>query len=261
MTTDAYPKLRSVDLGSGRIVAIAKGAGMIEPNMATMLVFIFTDIDLPREDLRAALHQAVDLSFNRISVDGDQSTSDMAIIVSSRMAGSVPLGDFQQALNSVCQPLADDIVRNGEGTAHVMNVRIKGAQTDADACGFGKAVINSPLVKTAVYGNDPNVGRILMALGDYAGNHDVPISPEKTTVTICGHPVYHHGAFDLSPEKESAVSMALQSAMLQTAELGYPSHDKSVTIDIDVGIGSGQSEVLGSDLSYEYVRENADYRT
>lgn len=117
MTTDAYPKVRSAVIGEGRIVAIAKGAGMIEPNMGTMLVFILTDVDVPREDLRRCLRASVDKSFNRISIDSDQSTSDMAIIACSKVTGAVPIDEFQTALDKVCVELAEDIVRNGEGTA------------------------------------------------------------------------------------------------------------------------------------------------
>lgn len=122
-------------------------------------------------------------------------------------------------------------------------------------------MINSPLVKTAVFGNDPNVGRILMAVGDYAGNNGISIRPQDTSISICGYVVYRNGSFDLNAEKEDLVSRALKETMLKTAELGYPAHDRCVHIGIRVGAGPGYSEVIGSDLSYEYVRENADYRT
>ncbi|HOV63895.1 MAG TPA: bifunctional ornithine acetyltransferase/N-acetylglutamate synthase, partial [Spirochaetia bacterium] len=170
MTTDAFPKVRSATVGKGRIVATAKGAGMIEPNMATMLCFILTDIDMKRDVIERSFRKAVSVSLNRISVDSDQSTSDTALIFSSQRKPSVSEEEFTEALISVLSPLASDIVRNGEGTTHVMKVLIEEAPDEVSAAGFAKAVVNSPLVKTAVFGNDPNVGRIISALGDYAGN-------------------------------------------------------------------------------------------
>ncbi|MDR2845272.1 MAG: bifunctional ornithine acetyltransferase/N-acetylglutamate synthase, partial [Puniceicoccales bacterium] len=169
VTTDLYPKIRRADLAGGSIVAIGKGAGMIEPNLATMLVYILTDIAVPRALLREMLVRAVNPSFNAISIDSDMSTSDTVVLVSS---GKVPFADadadaFEAALTRVCRDLAEDIVRNGEGVHHVVRVRVSGAPDAAAARALGKAVINAPLFKCAVAGNDPNVGRLVQALGKH----------------------------------------------------------------------------------------------
>ncbi len=155
MTTDAFPKVRSVSVGAGRIVGIAKGAGMIEPNMATLLCFICTDIAVPRERLREDLAWCVQRTLNRLSIDGDQSTSDTAIVLSSGAAGPADRDSFRSALHEVLAGLAFDIVRNAEGIGHAMRVRVERAQDEAVALGVARAVANSPLVKTAVFGNDP----------------------------------------------------------------------------------------------------------
>ena len=176
-TTDRYPKIRSASgtisgtVTKWSIVGIAKGAGMIEPNMATMLCYILTDLDIPRPRLQQLLSETVKVSFNCISVDGDQSTSDTVLLLSSRKVPSTPEAEsaFAAALNSVCTQLAEDIVRNGEGTQHVVKVRVTGAPSDSVARGVGKSIVNSNLVKCAISGCDPNVGRIVGAIGSYLG--------------------------------------------------------------------------------------------
>jgi glutamate N-acetyltransferase/amino-acid N-acetyltransferase len=260
MTTDAFPKVRSSAVGSGRIVAIAKGAGMIEPNMATMLCFILTDIDMTREAAERALRRAVSVSLNRISVDSDQSTSDTALILSSRRKPPVSEEEFTQALISVLGPLSCDIVRNGEGTAHVMKVMVEGAPDEARAAGFAKAVVNSPLVKTAVFGNDPNVGRIICALGDYAGNNGLSIDRSRVSIALGPDVVFSEGAFTLDTEKEKRLYEYLKNASLPSGK-GFPVHDRTVDIRVSLGMGTEKCTVHGSDLSYDYVKENADYRT
>ena len=159
MTTDRFPKVRSVNLGEGRIVGICKGAGMIEPNLATMLVFIVTDIRISRDDIREMLPAVCSTTFNRISVDGDQSTSDSVFLFSSNKKPPVKREVFQSALTELCRDLSEDLVRNGEGTAHVIEVAVSGAEDESMAAGIGKSLVNSPLTKAAIYGNDPNVGR------------------------------------------------------------------------------------------------------
>lgn len=260
MTTDAFPKIRRIKVGEGTITAIAKGAGMIEPNMATMLVFILTDLDLPRKTLQGALQKAADISFNRLSIDSDQSTSDSALLLSS---AKVPVDkkDFQEALNRLCMDLADDIVRNGEGTGHVIDVEIRGAQKEKEALGMAKALVNSPLTKTAVYGNDPNVGRFLQALGDYAGNHGIPLERNSIEILLGGKTIFSNGIFQLNEEKEQLLSAYLKDCALETPCPGFPAHRKRVELKIELGQGNASTRVLGSDLSYEYVRENADYRS
>ena len=261
MTTDRFPKVRSQECGTGRIVAAAKGAGMIEPDMATMLVFIATDVTLGLKSLRAILAGAVDTTFNRISVDGDQSTSDMTLLFDSCTKETVSEQIFEEALQEVCGKLAEDIVRNGEGTAHVIRVEMKGCRSEGEAEGYGKGVINSPLVKTAIFGNDPNVGRILMALGDFAGTIDSPFNPKQTEIRLGNETVFTEGAFRLDGEKEDNLSEYLLDTAMEPEIGGYPQHQKCVEISIDLGMGKERAEVVGSDLSYGYVKENADYRS
>ncbi len=261
MTTDSFPKIRSCTLGNGRILGIAKGAGMIEPNMATMLVFLFTDITIEKHVLQKLLARAVEKTFNRISIDSDQSTSDMALALSSCRKPSVNESDFYSALYSVCRDLSEDIVRNGEGTGHVIKVTVKNAPDVKSAVGAGKAVINSPLVKTAIFGNDPNVGRIIMAVGDYFGNNDVFINRKQVSISFFGENVFSNGCFYLDLEKEEKLKNNLKETELDSVKKGYPEHDRTVNIIIDLGMGEDQADVLGSDLSYEYIKENADYRT
>ncbi|MBN2534890.1 MAG: bifunctional ornithine acetyltransferase/N-acetylglutamate synthase [Spirochaetales bacterium] len=261
MTTDSFPKLRSTNLGKGRITAIAKGAGMIEPNMATLLVFILTDIEIPRMILQQFLADAVDVSFNTISVDGDQSTSDTAIILSSALTPCKSLDDFKNALITVCKDLAEDIVRNGEGTSHVIKVKVKGDCDVRTGTGIGKAIVNSPLVKTAIFGNDPNVGRIIGAIGDFLGNHRLDIDTKTVMIKMGETDIFSGSAFILTPAKEKQLYQYLKQAQLNPEEKGYPLHENSVEIEVRLGNGGNCYTIIGSDLSYEYVRENADYRS
>ncbi len=261
MTTDRYPKIRTIEVGGARITGIVKGAGMIEPNMATMLAFLLTDADLPAAVLQRSLDTAVQDSFNALSVDGDQSTSDMALLLSSGEAGAVDAELFTEALTQLTMELARDLVRNGEGTAHVMQIKVEGARTKAEARGFGKAVANSPLVKTAVYGNDPNVGRILSAIGDYAGNSGIPLNLDRLKLSLGGHQVFSSGEFRLDPSLERRLSDYLQDCSFSSEQKGFPEHDEMVEIGIDLSDGDGAALVWGSDFSYEYIRENAEYRS
>ncbi|CAN0347471.1 unnamed protein product, partial [Ectocarpus sp. 8 AP-2014] len=190
MTTDRYPKMRGTEVGSngGRLVGIAKGAGMIEPDMATMLVYLVTDLQIPREKMRELLSKKSDASFNCISIDSDTSTSDTVLLLSS---GKVPLAegdleDFEEKLEAVCDGLAEDVVRNGEGTAHVMQVHVTGAPTSALARKLGKAVVNSPLFKAAVAGNDPNVGRLLAVVGRVMGRESPDTDVSNTRCVYRG---------------------------------------------------------------------------
>jgi glutamate N-acetyltransferase/amino-acid N-acetyltransferase len=260
MTTDSYPKLRSSVLGQGRILGLAKGAGMIEPNMATMLVFILTDLDIDRSALQRTLSFCSERSFNCISVDGDQSTSDMALLLSSAKIPGVTQEEFQTALLALCRGLAEDIVRNGEGVGHVIKVTVRGADRKT-ALGAGKAVINSPLVKTAIFGNDPNVGRLISALGDYLGNTGSTVDPQVVSVQMGSVPLFAAGCFSLNRLKEQQLSQYLKGCSLDPELKGYPQHDRVVEIDFDLGGPEEAVEVLGSDLSYAYIKENAEYRS
>ncbi len=261
MTTDAFPKLRSVEIGDGCIVGIAKGAGMIEPNLATMLVFFFTDIEIERAAMRRLLAETCEISFNRISVDGDQSTSDMVLMMSTGKVAGAGEEEMREAMRDLGRALAEDIVRNGEGTAHVIRVSVEQARNEREAEILGKAVINSPLVKAAIFGNDPNVGRIAAALGDCAGNHDIELRPERLSVSIAGEQVLTGGRFELDGAKEQRLSSYLKHAAQDPTGCGYPQHDRTVEIAIACAVGAARAEVVGADLSYEYVRENADYRS
>jgi glutamate N-acetyltransferase/amino-acid N-acetyltransferase len=273
MTTDLYPKVRRAELAGGAsIVGFAKGAGMVEPNLATMLVFLLTDADVPREALRAALQAAVDQSFNLISVDSDTSTSDTVALVASGAAGRCDPGAFAAALTGVCRDLAEDVVRNGEGVHHVMRVGVGGAPDAGAARLLGKAVVNSPLFKTAVAGNDPNVGRIVAALGKEAGARGIALDPARAVMRMGGEVIFEGGSLRLDPEKERRLVAHLVTAELYPTRpaadgltfkppLDYPAHERCVEIEIDLRAGPGAAEVLGADLTHEYVTENADYRS
>ncbi|MDR3200607.1 MAG: bifunctional glutamate N-acetyltransferase/amino-acid acetyltransferase ArgJ [Spirochaetales bacterium] len=261
MTTDAYPKLHSVSVGEGRLTGFAKGAGMIEPNLATMLVFLMTDIALPRALMQESLGRVAEKTFNCISVDSDQSTSDTVLLFSSGLKPAVPQAEFDAALEEVCLSLARHIVRNGEGTAHVIRARVCGAPDFRLARDFGKAIVNSPLVKTAVYGNDPNVGRIVSSIGDFAGNAGLRFDRDALTIRLGDQTIFRNGAFQLDAEKEKKLSEYFKQAAMVPAEKTFPLHDRYVDITVEMKDGSAEAVVYGSDLSHEYVTENADYRS
>jgi glutamate N-acetyltransferase/amino-acid N-acetyltransferase len=271
MTTDLYPKVRRAEVGEGSIVAFAKGAGMIEPNLATLLVFVLTDLDVSRAPLRSALDAAVDASFNRISVDSDTSTSDMVVLASSRLRPAPAPGVFEAALSRVLRDLAEDVVRNGEGVHHVVRVAVSGAPSDEAARLIGKSVVNSPLLKAAVNGNDPNVGRLLCAVGKVAGAAGILVDPARAVMRVGGETVLEGGAMRLDPEKERRLVAHMKAAELYASAsapdgafrppVDYPPHERCVEIEVDLGLGSGACEVIGADLSHEYVTENADYRS
>ena len=271
VTTDLYPKIRRANVGAGSIVGIAKGAGMIEPNMATMLVYVLTDLNVPRAELRAALQRAVETSFNTISVDSDTSTSDTVALISS---GRVPCPDlvaFEVALTQVCRDLAEDVVRNGEGVRHVIRVAVSAAATTELARAIGKAIVNAPLFKCAVAGNDPNVGRLVQAIGKYIGAHAPETDLARLRLRLGGIEIFSGGVFQLNPEKETALVAHLRSAELYasappkdgvfSAAIDYPPHERCVEIEVEIGNGAASAIVIGGDLTHEYVSENADYRS
>ena len=271
MTTDRFPKIRGVALQGGRVVGIAKGAGMIEPNLATMLVFILTDLAVPRAALRAMLARAVDVSFNCISVDSDTSTSDTVVAVSSGQVPCPDLAAFEAALATVCRDLAEDVVRNGEGVHHVMRLRVVGAPTSGLARSLGKAIVNAPLFKCAVAGNDPNVGRLIQAIGRHVGANEPGLDLSRLTARIGVVQIFARGAFQLDPAKETALARHMREAELYASALpkngvfvppvDYPAHERCVEIEVDLALGGASATVLGGDLSHEYVSENADYRS
>jgi glutamate N-acetyltransferase/amino-acid N-acetyltransferase len=265
MTTDRFPKVRSKTLSNGaRVVGIAKGAGMIEPNMATMLSYILTDATVPRESLQSMLSSVVDETFNCLSIDGDESTSDTVVCVASnQVSDPVDLDEFETALLQVCKGLAADIVRNGEGTSHVMRVSITNFPgTKRQARFLGRHIVNSPLFKCAVSGNDPNTGRLAGAIGSYMGKYMPDCDLSKMSLTLGDRCIFSEGKFVLegdSVEKEL-------SGHMKNAEYGdttdFPPHQRFVEIGVDFGnVGSTSLVVLGSDLTQEYVVINADYRS
>jgi glutamate N-acetyltransferase/amino-acid N-acetyltransferase len=271
VTTDLYPKIRRADVGGGSIVGIAKGAGMIEPNLATMLVYVLTDLAVPRGELRAMLAKAIDASFNAISIDSDTSTSDTVALISSGRVPCEDFGAFERGLHTVCRDLAEDVVRNGEGVRHVIRVRVTQAASPVLARALGKAIVNAPLFKCAVAGNDPNVGRLVQAIGKHIGAFAPQTDLSKLRAAMGGVDIFANGVFQLDPSKEAALIAHLRGAELYasaapkdgvfSAPIDFPPHERCVELEIEVGNGAASATVLGGDLTHEYVSENADYRS
>lgn len=250
MTTDTFPKAcqRRIMMGETpvHIAGIAKGAGMIHPDMATMLAFLFTDAAIHPGLLQELLTGAVHESFNSITVDGDTSTNDTVLAFASGAAGETVHREgcqpFAQALREVCAVLAQSIVRDGEGASRFITLTVTGAASVAAARQVAFAVAHSPLVKTAFFGGDPNWGRILAAVG-YAG---VPIHLEKLTITLGGLRVVQGGLRD--PDYHEAQGAAIMAR-------------PEITLHIDLGGGEAHATVWTCDLSHDYVTINADYTT
>lgn len=244
MTTDNEPKLAASAfyVGDKRYVVggIAKGSGMISPNMATMLAFIATNAPMSREALGRQLREAVDGSFNMISVDGDMSTNDAAYLFGPPGEGNAPPG-FAEALHAVTHELAYAMVRDGEGATKTLAVTVSGARDRHQARAVARAVINSNLVKTALHGEDPNWGRIIAA----AGSVGAGIDPETWSLYLGEKLWVERGAIEVLSEAEAH------------AELEH----KAVVVRLDLGIGEAEATGWGCDLSRDYVRINAHYRT
>ncbi|MGE3542074.1 MAG: bifunctional glutamate N-acetyltransferase/amino-acid acetyltransferase ArgJ [Candidatus Tectimicrobiota bacterium] len=243
MTTDTHPKMVAKRVGNAVLAGIAKGAAMIEPNMATMLAFLLTDAAVPAAVLRPMLKRAVDASFNMISVDTDTSTSDTVIVMANGLAGEVDLEAFEAALHETCTYLAKEIAGDGEGATKLIEVTVTSARDPQQAKRIAKAIVNSPLVKTAVHGADPNWGRLAMAIGKC--HEETDIRPERVRMAFGKLCVFSHG------EPQDA-DLKLLTAYLQ---------GKEIRITIDLGIRDGQATVWGCDLTAEYVHLNADYTT
>ena len=242
MTTDSYPKYISVRVGKAIIAGIAKGAGMIEPNMATMLVYLLTDAELPKPAMKTMLKRAVDRTFNCMSIDTDTSTSDTVVLMANGLAGKVKLRQFENGLFQVCEYLTREIARNGEGVTKLITVDVRRAQTVAQAKRIAKLVVNSPLVKTAVYGADPNWGRVIMAVGK---SFDPSIEPAKVSIRFGATAVFKKG---------SPIDCDLEALR---KDLSRP----EVNIGVELGIGNAAARVWGCDLTEGYVKENAYYTT
>ena len=254
MTTDTFSKEFTVEteLKNGekyRIGGITKGSGMIAPNMGTMLSFITTDINASSQELEIALKRAVDATFNMVVVDGDESTNDMVILMANGKSGCTIDENFQEALEYVCSRLSRMIAKDGEGATKFMEVEVKGASTTKDARSAAKAVVSSSLVKTALFGADPNWGRIVAAVGYSGAEMDEKIisvileSGQKHVKIVDNGTV---NAFEGSVELEDAEEIM---------------KEKNIKIIIDIGLGDSTATAYGCDLSYDYVRINAEYTT
>jgi len=248
MTTDTFPKEIAVaaDDGSFTIGGIAKGAGMIHPNMGTMLCFIATDASVDRAVLDKALRQAVDVSFNMVTIDGDTSPNDTVVILANGKAGRVESGtkaekEFQAALTEVCTYLARCIARDGEGATKLIEVRVEKAFSLADARAAARTIVGSPLVKAAVHGCDPNWGRIIAAVGRSGCEFDeVKIDLFLNNICVVRGGVAHY--FD---RKEVSLLMS----------------GTEVSVQVSLNLGEWQATAWGCDLSAEYVSMNAEYST
>jgi len=244
MTTDTVPKIATATIAgsTARIVGVAKGVGMIEPNMATMIAMLFTDAAITSQDLNTVFRRVVDRTLNCVSIDTDTSTSDTAIIMASGVAGTVDLVSFETALESVLLSLTKQIARDGEGAETLIEVRVDHARDTAQAKRVAKAIVNSPLVKTAVHGADPNWGRVAMAIGKCSDDIDI----EEQNVII------RFGTQEVFPQQ------------LDDADLGalstYMGGD-DVLIHVSLGTGDAEATVWGCDLTDGYIRINADYTT
>ncbi|MDQ2914664.1 MAG: bifunctional glutamate N-acetyltransferase/amino-acid acetyltransferase ArgJ [Chloroflexota bacterium] len=249
MTTDTKPKLIGVDVpleaGTVHLRGVAKGAGMIHPNMATMLSFVVTDAEVAAEELQEILEDAADESFNRISVDGDTSTNDTVLALANGASGIQPRGDdlkkFGTAVRGLCERLARAILADGEGVTKVFEVRVSGAASAEDARRAARTITTSNLVKTAIHGADPNWGRILAA----AGRSGAKVDQNRASVHIADVAVFAQGS--PRPFDSEAVRRVFEQ------------HD--ITIGVDLGVGSESARAWGTDLSPEYVRINAEYTT
>ncbi len=254
MTTDTVPKLttRQFDINGQTITitGMAKGSGMIQPNMATMLSYVFTDARIGADDLDTALRQAVAISFNSITVDSDTSTND-AVVLSSTGASDISLTPadssawqaFISTLSALCLELAQAIVRDGEGATKFITVRVSGGRTVSECRAVAYAVANSPLVKTAMFASDANVGRLLMAIG----KADIDsLDSSKVRVSLGDTTVFENGGIAVGYTEERGAEVLAKDEIL---------------VNIDLARGESVAEIYTSDLSHEYVTINADYRT
>jgi glutamate N-acetyltransferase/amino-acid N-acetyltransferase len=244
MTTDTFPKHALVQKETFTIGGITKGSGMIAPNMGTMLAFIYTDAEIGVEPLLQALRQATRRTFNRVVVDGDTSTNDIALCTATGEAGKVNLSEFSPALEECCRSLARQIAADGEGATKLLEVTVKRVQKEEEAAKVARTIIESPLVKTAVYGEDPNWGRVVAA----AGRAGVDFDPNAVSLWISDgntrYPLVSSGTIiaDLKKAKETM-------------------HGKKVIFILDLGTGNEEATAWGCDLTERYVEINGRYTT
>ncbi|MFZ5992675.1 MAG: bifunctional glutamate N-acetyltransferase/amino-acid acetyltransferase ArgJ [Deinococcota bacterium] len=241
LTTDLVPKMAEAELpGGARVVGICKGSGMIQPNMATMLAYILTDAAVSQAELRQGWKGVIDKSFNQVTVDTDTSTNDMAVLLANGASGEVPLPEFWAAVERVCVSLARQLARDGEGATKLLTVKVDGALSDEEARKAALAVAASPLWKSAVYGNDPNWGRVMMAIGK-SGAH---FAVDRVRISLQGIPLYAGRVLEFD---RASVSEAMRA--------------EEVIVEVDLAEGEGQGVAWGCDLTEEYVRINALYTT
>ncbi|WP_173313668.1 bifunctional glutamate N-acetyltransferase/amino-acid acetyltransferase ArgJ [Streptomyces fulvorobeus] len=245
MTTDTHSKIATARCGDATVTGIAKGVGMLEPDMATLLTFFATDAELPQPELDRIFRRVMDVTFNAVSIDTDTSTSDTAAVFANGLAGPVDAAEFERALHEVALTLVRMIAKDGEGAGKLIEIRVTGARDTAQAKRVGKTVVNSPLVKTAVHGSDPNWGRVAMAIGKC--QDDTDIVPEKVSIGFGGTDVYPAG----SAEDDSLVRKQIADHL----------RGDEVLISIGLGIGEGEFTVYGCDLTPGYVRLNSEYTT
>jgi glutamate N-acetyltransferase/amino-acid N-acetyltransferase len=275
MTTDTRPKTAFRRAADCTLFGMTKGAGMIHPNMATMLSMVVTDAAVEPAALDGMLRAAVDASFNCISVDGDTSTNDTVLLLANGAAGPVEPAAFAAALTALCTDLAQQIVRDGEGATKFITVRVRGAASHADARLAAKAVANSPLVKTAFYGGDANWGRILAAVG-YSGAAVDParaglwIAAGMGEASLATRAAAERGAsWDLSAGEQQLEGGVSPLQLVDSGQpLDYSEAAASdifagpeIAVTVDLGLGAGQATVWTCDLSHEYVSINGHYRT
>ncbi|MCD1295487.1 ornithine acetyltransferase [Methanocella sp. CWC-04] len=248
MTTDLVPKSYAVELEGGiRIGGIAKGSGMIEPNMGTMLSFIFTDAKLSHDELQERLKIAVDKSYNMIVVDGDTSTNDNVFIIATGESGRPDMSKFQEGLEKVCMELAKKIARDGEGATKLIEVTVEGAKSVEDARKAAKAVVRSPLFKSAVYGKDPNWGRAVCAVG-YSS---CDVDPRKVTLE------FSNGK-DSIKLVDAGIPKSDEATLAKAKEImGFD----PLYVKVSLELGDAKATAWGCDLTHEYVNINASYTT
>jgi glutamate N-acetyltransferase / amino-acid N-acetyltransferase len=240
MTTDTHPKALSCDVDGATLTIVAKGSGMIAPDMATMLAYIFTDARFDSAVLDAMLRRVVADSFNMVSVDTDTSTSDTCAILANGLGGPVDGRAFEETLRAACVRMTEILARDGEGATKLIRATVRGAASKDDARRVAKSLVDSPLIKTMAFGADPNVGRILMAIGKCA---DCRIEPEHTSATLCGIVVVNNGT-----------RADFDDAAVRERLAGDP-----VDIVVELGVGDASATAYGCDLTAGYVTENAAY--
>lgn len=243
MTTDTYPKLHCCRIGNTVLVGIAKGVGMIEPNMATMLAYFVTDASIEAPVLRQCLQEAVNCSFNMLSVDTDTSTSDTVAIMANGLAGKVDLAEFKYALREMAIQLTKDLARDGEGASKLIEVTVDHAESFAQAKCVAKSIVNSPLVKTAVFGADPNWGRIAMAIGKC--QEQTSIDQQRVSIAF-GDILVYNG----QPLGNDEKLVLLKS---------YLEHAEKVVINVSLGLADAHATVWGCDLTHGYIKINSQY--